>query len=315
MPAKFLIGPVFICVLRAQSVDPERDALAALEVAKALIGGDPAASLKCASRAAAADPARQRWFWPLMLEADLKLGRWDAAKELGAKAVEEIEAGRMFGRVSDVSDEATLRHEYAEALDHRGEIEKARAQLAISAQLSGGQEMGDARSQAIVGREWAARVDRAKEELLAEEIKEPAPPFRLKNLDGHAVALADFRGKPVIAVFWATWCEPCFKEMESLNLLYPRLKGRVGILAISIDESTNVIAEFARKNAYAFPILKSDRSVEAGYTNSTGHIPQLYVIDGDGNIRFHLTSFDGDELFAQKLDWMIAAAGRPPGAR
>jgi hypothetical protein len=37
-------------------------------------------------------------------------------------------------------------------------------------------------------------------------------------------------------------------------------------------------------------------------------IPQLYVFDPQGNIRFHCRGFDDDGFFAQKLDWMIEAA-------
>jgi hypothetical protein len=47
------------------------------------------------------------------------------------------------------------------------------------------------------------------------------------------------------------------------------------------------------------------------YTNAATienpNIPQLYVIDRAGNLRFHLTGFDDDGIFGQRLDWMLAA--------
>ena len=37
------------------------------------------------------------------------------------------------------------------------------------------------------------------------EEKKEAPAFSLKDLDGNQVSLSDFRGKPVLMIFWATW--------------------------------------------------------------------------------------------------------------
>jgi peroxiredoxin len=45
---------------------------------------------------------------------------------------------------------------------------------------------------------------------------ELAPPFALAGLDGGQVTLAEFRGRPVVINFWATWCVPCRVEMPML---------------------------------------------------------------------------------------------------
>ena len=53
----------------------------------------------------------------------------------------------------------------------------------------------------------------------------PAPEVAFTDIDGNPVGLADFRGKPVLVNLWATWCQPCLREMPSLERLQEKLAG------------------------------------------------------------------------------------------
>jgi len=284
-----------------------------LDASKTLLQHDPAAALDFAVAAAQSNAPTERWFWPVMLEAQVKLGRWAAAMETGAKSVASIESGMMFTRFDQITDEVKLRRLYASALQRSGKPDDARRQLDIAAALDG-ENAGTARAGAIVAAERAFRLKYAKADLLATEIKQPAQPLPLKDLKGREVALADLRGKIVIVQFWATWCAPCVQELHELNAIYSRLHEPAEVLAIDIDDSVGVVAEFATKKGYAFQVVRSDGPAEAGYAAALSlqgpNIPQLYVIDRKGNIRFHISGFDDDGLFEEKLNWMIEAASK-----
>ncbi len=297
------------------------DSTKRLETSKKLLEGDPAGALDYATKAAALDLETERWFWPVILEAQVKLGRWDAAVATGAKSVADIEAGRMFTRVYQTADEIKLRQLYATALDRCGKPEDAKSQRTVAELLSSPNQThsGDSRAQAIVAAEGASRIKYAKADLLATEGHEFARLFSVYDLDGRVVDLHAQKGKIVIALFWATWCGPCTKELDALNRIYPQLRDRAEVMAVDVDDKPDVVREFAKNRNFAFPILTvpslrssgSRGSDLSSYTNASSlqgtNIPQLYVLDGASNIRFHLTGFDDDGLFEQRVDWMIAA--------
>jgi peroxiredoxin len=282
-----------------------------LDTSKKLLETDPAAALDYATESAASDRAIERWFWPIILEAQVELGRWDGAAEMGAKSVADIESGMMFTRIDQIREEIRLRQLYATALDRCGKPDEAQRQRAIADLLSSPNQTGDVRSQAIVASEQALRIKYAKADLLATEGNEVARLFHVKDLDGRVVDLHDRKGKIVIALFWATWCAPCMQELDALSRIYARLRDRAEVLAVNVDDTPDVVRKFVQNHNPAFPILTSEGSEVWSYTNAATienpNIPQLYVIDRAGNLRFHLTGFDDDGIFGQRLDWMLAA--------
>jgi thiol-disulfide isomerase/thioredoxin len=66
--------------------------------------------------------------------------------------------------------------------------------------------------------------------------QEAAPNLELRDLKGVPHKLEEYRGKPVVLNFWATWCVPCAAEMPLLSEMQKRYKDRVLFIAASIDE-------------------------------------------------------------------------------
>src|SRR5215831_9331492 len=78
--------------------------------------------------------------------------------------------------------------------------------------------------------------DRAKlGEFVPSQPPAPAPSVSLTDLSGNTVELSDFKGKLVVVNLWATWCEPCLREMPSLERLQSQLGDRIAVLGVSED--------------------------------------------------------------------------------
>ena len=116
-------------------------------------------------------------------------------------------------------------------------------------------------------------------------ISEPAPDFKLPNLDGQSVSLSDFRGKPVLVNFWATWCGPCRFEMPFIQEIYEEWsdKGLV-VLAIDMGESPSTVKDFIQSHNFSFPVLLDTNQDVALQYNIRG-IPATFFIDKDGIIQ------------------------------
>src|ERR1700693_6514103 len=83
-----------------------------------------------------------------------------------------------------------------------------------------------------------ARSPLPKENLaVAGEIGSRLPDFSVKDLQGRQISSADLQGKVVLIDFWATWCQPCKKEMLGYQKLLDRYGSR-GFVVVGFQFDT-----------------------------------------------------------------------------
>lgn len=114
----------------------------------------------------------------------------------------------------------------------------------------------------------------------------PAPNFSLQNIHGEMVNLEDFRGKPILLNFWATWCEACKEELPSMQRLYEALSSQgVEVVAIAIDRKNfDRIKKYAKEYKLTFPVLwDPDQKVRKHYYILG--LPTTYLIGPEGKLR------------------------------
>lgn len=120
----------------------------------------------------------------------------------------------------------------------------------------------------------------------------PLPPgfwqTRFERPEGGELVLADYRGKPLVLNFWATWCPPCITELPLLDRFH-REQQRRGwtVLALAVDSPTPV-REFLLKRPLAMPVgLAGLDGIEFGRSlgNSQGGLPFTVVLGRDGSVQ------------------------------
>jgi thiol-disulfide isomerase/thioredoxin len=116
-----------------------------------------------------------------------------------------------------------------------------------------------------------------------------APAFDLKDPDGRPVRLADFRGKPLIVNFWATWCPPCREEMPSMQRALDLLSNdEIGLIAINVGEDADTISQFLANARLKLPVLLDETSGVVMRYPVRG-LPTTFVVDAEGRLAYVVT--------------------------
>jgi thiol-disulfide isomerase/thioredoxin len=146
-----------------------------------------------------------------------------------------------------------------------------------------------------------------------------APPLVLPTIDGGRVDLAGLKGQVVFVNFWATWCPPCAKEMPSMvklgRELTARHPGRFRMVAVSVDESSDLVRSFFKSPAQGGQLPagvtvaldpEARQVVRPWYCTGRGacaaddvKFPESYIVDRSGRIAAYVI---GD------MDWSEPSA-------
>jgi len=119
--------------------------------------------------------------------------------------------------------------------------------------------------------------------------------------------------KAVLLSFFATYCEPCKREMPFLAALYDAYKDKgLAVLSVSIDkeaEKIDFIKNLAKASQVKFPVL-SDRFNIVAKRYMIARLPCVYLINGDGKVALVNVGYN-DDLSRQLLDEIRKVLGEP----
>jgi thiol-disulfide isomerase/thioredoxin len=112
-----------------------------------------------------------------------------------------------------------------------------------------------------------------------------APGFSVARLgQAGSVSLSDFRGRPVVMNFFASWCPPCRDELPTLSAAQRRVGGNVAFVGIDVSDSTPAALDLVRSSGVTYPLgVDPNYKVTDGLYHLRG-LPSTVFIDAKGNI-------------------------------
>ena len=123
-------------------------------------------------------------------------------------------------------------------------------------------------------------------------VQQAAPNLKLHDLKGAPHKLEDYRGKPVLLNFWATWCVPCAAEMPLLSEMQKQYKGKIVFIAASIDDEDvkpQVEAFIKKHQGEALTVMMGATLDTLDDFGVNQGMPGTVFIDADGKIVDRLT--------------------------
>lgn len=136
------------------------------------------------------------------------------------------------------------------------------------------------RNEAVLQQQPVARPDanRAAVQLLG---------LSLPDASGAPQRLAQWKGKILVANFWATWCLPCREEMPGFSRLNSKYASKgVQFVGIAFD-SADKVKEFSELTPVSYPLLIGGSglmSITADLGDAMGGLPFTVIIGGDGKL-------------------------------
>jgi cytochrome c biogenesis protein CcmG, thiol:disulfide interchange protein DsbE len=134
--------------------------------------------------------------------------------------------------------------------------------------------------------------------------RQPAPVLRVTDFDGHAIDLAELKGRPVVVNFFESWCVVCRAEQDFVDEVARRYQGEVQFVGVSNNDTVSEGRKYQRHFGVPYP-LANDSSGQTWAAWGVPYQPVTVVVDEHGRV---VRRFDGgieDKDLAPVLEYLV----------
>jgi cytochrome c biogenesis protein CcmG, thiol:disulfide interchange protein DsbE len=128
------------------------------------------------------------------------------------------------------------------------------------------------------------------------------PSVTVQTMDGRKVNTSAWAnaGKPMIVNFWATWCAPCKRELNTIAELYPKWQQETGvkIMAVSVDDARSVarVAPYVNSQEWEYEVYL-DTNGDLKRALNVNNVPHTFLLNGKGEVVYQHNNYaPGDEV-------------------
>jgi thiol-disulfide isomerase/thioredoxin len=154
-----------------------------------------------------------------------------------------------------------------------------------------------------------ARTVETKPAANAGEIGSHLPDLSAKDLNGRAISSDDLRGKVVLIDFWATWCQPCKKEMPGYQKLLDRYGPRgfavIGFKATMMMDTEDPL-RFAQEAGVHYPLVVASPAITGKFGSILG-LPTTLIYDRGGILRQKIIGFEYTSVVETMIKTLLSS--------
>ena len=139
-------------------------------------------------------------------------------------------------------------------------------------------------------------------------ISQPRPDFTMPDLSGTRHDIKEWDGKVLAVNFWATWCEPCKREIADFNSLQKQYGAKgLQFIGVALDDQASV-QTYLKSKSIDYPVLIGEdeaAKVATHYGDDEGVVPYTAFIDRKGRIAFIQYGAMPQDLAREVIDSLL----------